>query len=173
MKLDIIFHYNVDEHTGEITYIGKEEITVDTGASSKTTKKSTKKVEESSEPIVTLESNKLVLTQAAVDLLQLDDRVDVRYDKFGNPLIGAFDGKGNKLTKSNTVSFRGAANTKLSSFGTVFKLEPYQDGVYYLIGDKNKIDEVPEEIINIENDIDILDELNIEVDDVTNFEFKL
>jgi hypothetical protein len=173
MKLDIIFHYNVDEHTGEITYIGKEEITVDTGSSSKTTKKSTKKVEESSEPIVTLESNKLVLTQAAVDLLQLDDRVDVRYDKFGNPLIGAFDGKGNKLTKSNTVSFRGAANTKLSSFGTVFKLEPYQDGAYYLIGDKNKIDEVPEEIINIENDIDILDELNIEVDDVTNFEFKL
>ena len=28
MKLDILFHYNVDENTGEITFIGKEEITV-------------------------------------------------------------------------------------------------------------------------------------------------
>ena len=27
MKLDILFHYNVDENTGEITFIGKEEIT--------------------------------------------------------------------------------------------------------------------------------------------------
>ena len=32
MKLDIIFHYNVDENTGEMTYIGKDEITVDTAA---------------------------------------------------------------------------------------------------------------------------------------------
>ena len=30
MKLDILFHYNVDEQTGEITYIGKEEIKVET-----------------------------------------------------------------------------------------------------------------------------------------------
>ena len=30
MKLDILFHYDVNEETGEITFIGKEEISVDT-----------------------------------------------------------------------------------------------------------------------------------------------
>ena len=41
MKLDIIFHYNVNEQTGEITYIGKDEVTVDTAT--KTSKASKKK----------------------------------------------------------------------------------------------------------------------------------
>ena len=35
MKLDIVFHYLVDENTGEMTYIGKEDITVDTAAPAK------------------------------------------------------------------------------------------------------------------------------------------
>ena len=30
MKLDIVMHYSVDETTGEITFIGKDEIKVDT-----------------------------------------------------------------------------------------------------------------------------------------------
>ena len=30
MKLDIIMHYEVNEHTGEVVFIGKEEVTVDT-----------------------------------------------------------------------------------------------------------------------------------------------
>lgn len=192
MKLDIIFHYNVDEQTGEITYVGKDEVTVDTAkTASKTSKssgKSSTKVDNNPEPIVTLDSNKLILTQGAVDLLQVceDCRVDIKYekkDKKAVPIIGtdaAFGTKtGNKLTKSNTVSYRGAANEKLSAYGTVFRLEPTKnEGIYYLVGDKEPEEtKVPDEIINIENELDIemLDDINIDLDDTElgNFDFKL
>jgi hypothetical protein len=190
MKLDIIFHYNVDEKTGEITYIGKEEVTVDTAktASKASKSSSSKKVDESPDPIVTLDSNKLILTQAAVDLLQVceDCRIDIKYekkDKKAVPIIGtdaAFGTKaGNKLTKSNTVSYRGAANEKLSAYGTTFRLEPTKNtGIYYLVGDAEPVEEkVPEEIINIENELDIavLDDLNVDLDstELEGFDFGL
>mgnify|MGYP003491405041 CR=1 FL=1 len=192
MKLDIIFHYNVDEQTGEITYIGKEEVTVDTAkTASKTSKssgKSSSKVDNNPDPIVTLDSNKLILTQGAVDLLQVceDCRIDIKYekkDKKAVPIIGtdaAFGTKaGNKLTKSNTVSYRGAANEKLSAYGTVFRLEPTKnEGIYYLVGDKEPEEtKVPDEIINIENELDIemLDDINIDLDntELGDFDFKL
>ena len=106
MKLDIIFHYNVDEQTGEITYIGKEEVTVDTASTTKksTSKKSTTKVDDNSDPIVTLDSNKLILTQGAVDLLQVceDCRVDIKYekkDKKAVPVIGTDAAFGTKAGK--------------------------------------------------------------------------
>jgi hypothetical protein len=192
MKLDILFHYEVNEQTGEITYIGKEEISVDTKATKSATKTSTKasavKVDTNPDPIITLDSNKLILTQGAVDLLQVcaDCRVDIKYkkkDKKAVPIIGtdaAFGTKsGNKLTKSNTVSYRGAANEKLSAYGTTFKLEPTEDkGIYYLVGDKvQEENSVPDEIIDIENELDIesLDNINIDEDDkdLEKFDFNL
>ena len=192
MKLDILFHYEVNEQTGEITYIGKEEISVDTKATKSATKTSTKasaaKVDANPDPIITLDSNKLILTQGAVDLLQVcaDCRVDIKYkkkDKKAVPIIGtdaAFGTKsGNKLTKSNTVSYRGAANEKLSAYGTTFKLEPTEDkGIYYLVGDKvQEENSVPVDIIDIENELDIesLDNINIDEDDkdLEKFDFNL
>lgn len=188
MKLDIIFHYNVDEQTGEITYIGKDEVTVDTAKTASKTSKSSSKVDNNPDPIVTLDSNKLILTQGAVDLLQVceDCRIDIKYekkDKKAVPIIGtdaAFGTKaGNKLTKSNTVSYRGAANEKLSAYGTVFRLKPTKnEGIYYLVGDKEPEEtKVPDEIINIENELDIemLDDINIDLDntELGNFDFKL
>lgn len=192
MKLDILFHYEVNEQTGEITYIGKEEISVDTKTTKSATKTSTKasaaKVDANPDPIITLDSNKLILTQGAVDLLQVcaDCRVDIKYkkkDKKAVPIIGtdaAFGTKsGNKLTKSNTVSYRGAANEKLSAYGTTFKLEPTEDkGIYYLVGDKvQEENSVPDEIIDIENELDIesLDNINIDEDDkdLEKFDFNL
>lgn len=192
MKLDILFHYEVNEQTGEITYIGKEEISVDTKATKSTTKTSTKastaKVDVNPDPIITLDSNKLILTQGAVDLLQVctDCRVDIKYKKKGTkavPIIGtdaAFGTKsGNKLTKSNTVSYRGSANEKLSAYGTTFKLEPTEDeGIYYLVGDKvQEENSVPDEIIDIEKELDIesLDNINIDEDDkdLEKFDFNL
>ena len=192
MKLDILFHYEVNEQTGEITYIGKEEISVDTKATKSATKTSTKasaaQVDANQDPIITLDSNKLILTQGAVDLLQVcaDCRVDIKYkkkDKKAVPIIGtdaAFGTKsGNKLTKSNTVSYRGAANEKLSAYGTTFKLEPTEDkGIYYLVGDKiQEENSVPDEIIDIENELDIesLDNINIDEDDkdLEKFDFNL
>lgn len=191
MKLDILFHYEVNENTGEIVFIGKEEISVDTAAKAvakSTTKASTAKADANPDPIITLDPNKLVLTQGAVDLLQVcaDCRVDIKYkkkDKRAVPIIGtdsAFGTKsGNKLTKSNTVSYRGASNEKLAAFGTTFRLEPTEDkGIYYLVGDKVPEEiSVPDEIIDIESELDIeaLDNLNIDEDDknLGTFDFKL
>ena len=184
MKLDILFHYNVDENTGEITFIGKEEITVDTATSTKRQAKPVK-VEANIEPLITLDSNKLILTTGAVDMMKIcpDCRVDIKYkkkDKVSVPVIGtdaAFGTKGgNKLTKTNTVSFRGSANEKLAEYGSVFKLEPSEDeGIFYLIGDKmNK--SVEDEAIDIEGELDLdsLEELDIDdSSDLEGFDFKL
>ena len=184
MKLDILFHYNVDENTGEITFIGKEEITVDTATSTKRQAKPVK-VETNIEPLITLDSNKLVLTTGAVDMMKIcpDCRVDIKYkkkDKVSVPVIGtdaAFGTKGgNKLTKTNTVSFRGSANEKLAEYGSVFKLEPSEDeGIFYLIGDKmNK--SIEDEAIDIEGELDLdsLEELDIDdSSDLEGFDFKL
>lgn len=184
MKLDILFHYDVNEQTGEIKFIGKEEITVDTSVKKQVSK--VNKVEENSEPLITLDSNKLILTTGAVDLMQIcsDCRVDIKYkkkNKVSVPVIGtdeAFGTKGgNKLTKTNTISFRGASNEKLSEFGTTFKLEPSEDkGIFYMIGDKIS-DPIPEDSIDIESelDIDALDDININDDsvDLEKFDFTL
>lgn len=184
MKLDILFHYDVNEQTGEIKFIGKEEITVDTSAKKQVSK--VNKIEENSEPLITLDSNKLILTTGAVDLMQIcsDCRVDIKYkkkNKVSVPVIGtdeAFGTKGgNKLTKTNTISFRGASNEKLSEFGTTFKLEPSEDkGIFYMIGDKIS-DPIPEDSIDIESelDIDALDDINIDDDsvDLEKFDFTL
>ena len=186
MKLDILFHYDVNESTGEITYIGKEEVKADTAASSTKKAASAAKVDNNTDPIVTLEPNKLVLTQGAVDLLEVcaDCRIDIKYtkkDKKAVPIIGtdaAFGTKaGNKLTKSNTVSYRGANNDKLSSYGTTFTLEPTKNkGIYFMIGDAVQ-EEGPQELVDIESELDIekLDDLNIDQDDTNleNFDFKL
>ena len=191
MKFYILMHYEVNETTGEIKYIGKEEITVDsasTKASKSSTKKSTSKVDDNPEPLITLEAKKLVLTQGAVDALNPceDCRIDIKYkkkDKKSVPIIATdvtFKTKGgNKLTKSNTVSYRGSANEKLSAYGTTFKLEPTEDeGIYYLVGDKVQEEiSIPDEIIDIENELDIesLDDINIDEDDkdLEKFDFSL
>ena len=191
MKLDILMHYEVDETTGEIKFIGKEEITVDSASAkaskSSTTKKSTSKVDDNPEPLITLEANKLVLTQGAVDALNPceDCRIDIKYkkkDKKLVPVIGtdaAFGTKaGNKLTKTNTVSYRGAANDKLSAYGTVFRLEPTEeDGIFYMVGDKNPVEpEAPKELVDIESELEVpsLEDLeNADDKDLEKFDFKL
>ena len=183
MKLDILFHYDVNESTGEITFIGKEEITVDTAATTKRVATKATKIVENTEPLITLDSNKLILTTGAVEMLNIcaDCRVDIKYkkkDKTSVPVIGtdtAFGTKGgNKLTKTNTVSFRGAANEKLSEFGTIFKLEPSEDdGIFYMIGDKAN-NPIPDDAIDIESELDLdsLDELD-DSNDLSDFTFTL
>ena len=183
MKLDILFHYDVNETTGEITFIGKEEITVDTAATTKRVATKATKVVENTEPLITLDSNKLILTTGAVEMLNIcaDCRVDIKYkkkDKTSVPVIGtdtAFGTKGgNKLTKTNTVSFRGAANEKLAEFGTIFKLEPSEDdGIFYMIGDKVD-NSIPDDAIDIESELDLdsLDDLD-DSNDLSNFDFTL
>jgi hypothetical protein len=184
MKLDILFHYDVNETTGEIKFIGKEEITVDTAAPTKR-QAAKASIEVNSDPLITLDSNKLILTTGAVEMMNIcaDCRVDIKYkkkDKTSVPVIGtdaAFGTKGgNKLTKTNTVSFRGTANDKLAEYGTTFKIEPSEDeGIFYLIGDKIN-NPIPDDVVDIESelDIDALDALEIEDDiNLEKFDFTL
>lgn len=185
MKLDILFHYDVNENTGEVKFIGKEEVTVDTALPTKKQSSKTTKIEENKEPLITLDSNKLILTTGAVEMMNIcaDCRVDIKYkkkDKASIPVIGtdaAFGTKGgNKLTKTNTVSFRGSANDKLAEYGTIFKIEPSEDdGIFYLIGDKVN-NPIPDDVVDIESELDIeaLDNLDLENDtNLEKFDFTL
>jgi len=111
-------------------------------------KKTTKKVKDvvaemASEPLITLESNKLTFNSKALQDLELlyEDRVVIKWEKEGNkmiPVIGkdiAFgeEGTGNKLTKSNTITYRGKANEILAETGSEFTIELMKDGIWKLI----------------------------------------
>ncbi|MCI5542465.1 MAG: hypothetical protein SPI94_03665 [Candidatus Onthovivens sp.] len=88
-------------------------------------------------PDIELTENKLILTNNAVQLLgiQSGDRVCINYYMENNqpiPLIGTPDmfgiNDGNKLTKTNTVSYRGEQNKFLQKYGTKFVLEKFKSG---------------------------------------------
>lgn len=111
----------------------------------KTTKQTKSKeviLEESS--IITLTDNKLEFNNKAVAEMGIshETRVVIKYEKFGPknmiPIIGtdeSFDeeGAGNKLTKTNTVAFKGKQNTVLKEYGAEFTLEAYKDGIWKLV----------------------------------------
>jgi hypothetical protein len=144
----VLFTYEQDDETGEVKVVNREVVINDLPKAKKTSspKKSTKKADENPNPELTLEDNKYCLNTAAVELLgvEVDDRLDIKFekrDKVRVPVIGcntAFGTQGgNRLTKSNTVSYRGKNHDLLEEFGTVFSFkETDKDGIFELIGDK-------------------------------------
>lgn len=116
------------------------------------------KEDESLDPEITLVPNKLMFNNAALHTLGASpgDEVSIQYVKLNDkltPLIfksALLDIKGNKITKSNTVSFRGEANQVLSSYGSTFVLQQQKEGFFYMINpekdDQSKIDMNVEEI---------------------------
>lgn len=106
--------------------------------------KAASKFENITLPIVELGDSKLIMSPSAIELLsaQVGDRISVNYIQKSNeltfPVIGkseVFTDKevGNKLSKNNTVSFRGAQRNCLSKYGKLFKLEEQRPGVYKMI----------------------------------------
>lgn len=102
------------------------------------------------EPTIIVEDNKLILSKSAVKLLGAvaGDRIAVNYWTKDNsntfPVIGkaeVFSDKdgGNRLTKSNTVSFRGSQKDILLEYGKLFKIEPFNN--YFKM---NPIEEITE-----------------------------
>ena len=96
------------------------------------------------EPIVEVKDNKLVLSPKAISMLQSvhGDRISINYVQDGNeltfPIIGkssvfADQDSGNRLTKSNTVSFRGFQRDLLLKYGTIFILEEFRDNIFRLV----------------------------------------
>lgn len=169
----------VNEETGELTttdYDVTELVASKVGTVKKTSTRKKKVEDNDPDPKLTLEDNKYVLNEAAVTALGVEagDRIDIKYEiknKQENPIIGSSENlgtpaAGNKLTKSNTVSFRGKNHDKLAQYGTVFtfKPSPKGKGTFYIIGDAPQAVPVNEEPVDNSNDVDI----QAEIDNLSN-----
>lgn len=140
-------------------------------------KRSTKSKD--SKPILELVDNKLILSDGLIDLLdaQPEDRIVINYYSINNqetiPLIGksqAFADKdsGNRLTKSNTVSFRGNKQEVLSEYGQLFAVSPFKTpGQFQLTPIDNALS--AEETINniLSEEVNILEQYT-EIDEEIN-----
>lgn len=140
------FQTTVDVETGEIiTNCIKKSIdkNVVNNIEVRKPRKKSSKEDEKSTPVLTLESNKYSLTTSAVELMQLipGDKIDIKYEKINGvlkPVIGKDDvfgtKSGNKMTLSNTVSFKGTKNEMLSKYGSEFNIinHPTKEGLFLL-----------------------------------------
>ena len=138
----VIVMFNFDPETEMVSDV---KCTVD-GIEKK--KKTTRKVKDvvkelESEIKIILEPNKLVFNNLAASTMQIEyeDRIVIKWEQVGNqmiPIIGkdiSFDeeGAGNKVTKSNTVTYKGKANTVLAEFGNEFTIIPYKENIWKLM----------------------------------------
>lgn len=160
-QFKVLFTYEQDDETGEVKVLNREVVNDDLPKAKKTSssKKATKKTDESSEPQLILEENKYSLNSAAIELLGVEpeDRLDIKMEKRGKarvPVIGcntAFGTQGgNRLTKSNTVSYRGKNHDVLAEYGTIFSFkETDKEGIYELVGDLPIPEEKEDENVKI------------------------
>jgi hypothetical protein len=161
-RFKVLFTYEQDDETGEVKVLNREVINDDLPKAKKTSTPKKSKADENPDPELILEDNKYVLNTAAVELLgvEADDRIDIKFekrDKVRVPVIGcntAFGTQGgNRLTKSNTVSYRGKNHDLLEEYGTVFSFkETDKEGIYELIGDKPIPEEKEDDNVKIVDD---------------------
>jgi len=177
IKLNVVLQYNPETDT-----IDSYKVTLD-GVANKTT--TTKKVGSSVKKtgldglIVVREDGKLILSEQLLEELGAvhEDRINIVYEKIGDksfPIIGkgtSFGGKesGNKLTKTNTVQYRGKANELLAAFGTNFTLEPYSEGIYKMIGDVQAEVDIPvkQAVKDVVMSIETTTDTNYQIEDIT------
>lgn len=112
---------------------------------------------------VIVQDNKLQLSKSAADLIgaSFGDRVTVNYYTVSPeetfPVIGKSDlftdaSGGNRLTKSNTVSFRGSQRDILLEYGKFFKLEPFKKYFKMVkIKEGSEKESLKEEELDLEN----------------------
>jgi hypothetical protein len=119
--------------------------------------------EQVDDAIVTLDDNKLVLSKSARLLLGAipNDRITVSYYTVSPeetfPVIGKSElftdsNGGNRLTKSNTVSFRGTQREILLEYGKSFKLEPFKSYFKMVkLEEESDNDNLSDEELDLEN----------------------
>lgn len=176
----ISLNFDVDTETGDVTNVKCQ---VEGQVKRKTTTKKKSEVEEPYSVIERLET-KLSLNNKAISELGIEpgDRVDVIYEKVKGvlkPFVQVGGEKGNKLTKTNTVAFKGNQNIVLAEFGDQFTLEPHSENTFKLSQITDNIesgDSIKAEVI-VDNDFPIqdLDELTYEdikseTDDLTDID---
>lgn len=119
--------------------------------------------EQVDDAIVTLDDNKLTLSKSAQLLLGVipNDRITVSYYTVSPeetfPVIGKSElftdsYGGNRLTKSNTVSFRGTQREILLEYGKSFKLEPFKSYFKMVkLEEESDNDNLGDEELDLEN----------------------
>ena len=176
--------FDIETETGTVTNVKTQ---VEGEVKRRTTTTSKKEVVKELEDTVSIvrEEGKLVFNNRAMADLKIEagDRIVIKYEKGDKslfPVIGtdfAFneEGSGNKMTKSQTISYKGNQNTVLAEFGDEFTVEEYQDNIWKLVSlGEPKVAETIEEAIEISEKVDpqLLtdDEEVYEIDELT---FKL
>lgn len=189
-KLSFQFNLIVDTETGDFSVVNVESGEVKTTKVTKPKSTTTKKTVSSDVPILTLESNKCCLNQAAVDLMSIEvgDKIDIKYSKQDGkivPIIGTDEAfstqSGNKFCKNGSFAFRGAKNEELAKYGSEFKLiaDPNTSGIFILDDPNVEIKavetaDIPDDLLAPELEDD-LDSLMVDTDttEVSGFQFTL
>jgi len=152
-------------------------------------RKSTKKLKDESventlDPLIILEENKLVLNDAVISKLQLEfgDKIIIEYKQRNKKLVPTIRKDkeiGNKISKSNTVTYRGKANLVLAEYGKRFSISPFGDDSWELINncpiiseykeitDENIINNLVEETDNFDLDLIVKSDSDYEIDELT------
>ena len=168
----------VDKETGEM--ITKEATLGDFKdvAKKATTTRTKKSKDTDPNPKITLLEGKIQMNNACVELVgwEPEMKIDICFEKQGRkitPIIREDEAKGNRLTKTFTVSCRGSKHDNLAEYGTVFEVIPYEghEGWFKLKGDapekEDDIIDVPEEISNPDDEDDVeLEEEGIEAAEI-------
>lgn len=169
----------VDTETGELftkeaTFGDFKEV------AKKTTRTRKPKTDDEPTPMVHLLEGKVQLNTKAVELTQFEPemKIDIQFEKKGRTVCPVMMQKdsGNRLTKTFTVSCRGSKHDNLAEYGDTFEVIPYEgkEGYFKLIGNAPKAEDdiidLPEEIANPDEDLDITDDTGIDAGD---FELEL
>lgn len=135
------------------------------------------------EAIITLESNKLVFNNRAVSDMELnyEDRIVIKWKQEGKvmvPIIGkdtsfGEEGTGNKVTKTNTVTYKGKANTVLAERGSTFTLEKYSENIWKLVSTSQTVTDTVDKLEDIQVKAENTEaDLIVDTDEETEVEFK-
>ena len=190
--LSLTYEMSVDTETGEVLETKLIDRSVNKPVKAMKATANEAGQDDDKEPKLYLEDNKCRLNSKAISIMGISpgDKLDIKYDDGKNgsvPIIGtdeAFGTKGgNKLTKSNTIAYRGSKNEELSKYGKEFVLavHPSKAGLFVLtseevtgdqlVGDDNINIDTPEGIdLDLEGLVDDKDANVSSID--TNF-FKL
>ena len=122
--------------------------------------------------VIQIVDNKLVLSKAAIETLGAvaGDRIAINYWQEKDdiiPLIGKSENftdsnGGNRLTKSNTVSFRGVQRELLLEHGSMFTLEEFKENIFKLNPVKENTDDKDDELQDEKSDLKDLERIVIE-----------
>lgn len=170
--LTLQYAMKINTDTGELleTKLIKRSVDKSNFEVTATKRKASKpKKDESTIPQLILDDNKYYLNAAAIELMQVgpDSKIDIKYEK-GVPVIGtdeAFGTKGgNKLTKNNTVAYRGAKNEELAKYGTEFTISAHnsKEGLFVLSSENTPVQQ--EKLNGDENVALEEDSLSLDID---------